>query len=62
MLKKFASAEKVEVQAKVEAKIRTSNLHSTLTSTLAYLLNVATRSEEKRGWRIRSPTLFNRQL
>jgi hypothetical protein len=38
MLKKSASPEKVEVQAKVEAKKRTSDLRSTLTSTSAYLL------------------------
>ena len=37
MLKRFASVEKVEVQAKVEAKMRTSDLRSTLTS--AYLLD-----------------------
>jgi hypothetical protein len=36
MLKKSASREKVEVQAKVEAQISTSDLHSTLTS--VYLL------------------------
>jgi hypothetical protein len=48
MLKKFASAEKVEVQAKVAAKIRTSDLHSTLTSTSACLLDLATRSEDKK--------------
>jgi hypothetical protein len=33
MLKKSASAEKVEVQAKVETTMRTSDLRSTLTST-----------------------------
>jgi len=38
MLKKAASAEKVEVEAKVEAKMRTSDLCSALTSTSAYLL------------------------
>jgi hypothetical protein len=32
-LKKSASAEKVKVQAKVEATMRTSDLRSTLTST-----------------------------
>jgi hypothetical protein len=41
MLKKSASPEKVEAQAKVEAKKRTSDLRSTLTSTSAYLLAAA---------------------
>jgi hypothetical protein len=36
MLKKLASAEKIEIQAKVEAKMRTLDVHSTLTSTSAY--------------------------
>jgi len=50
MLKKSAGAEKVEVQAKVEAKIRTSDLHSTLTSTSAFLLDVAhDRKTKKEG-------------
>jgi hypothetical protein len=32
MLKKLASVEKVEIQAKVEAKMRTLDVRSTLTS------------------------------
>src|SRR5882762_9787480 len=39
MLNESASAEKVEVQAKVEAKMRASDLCSTLTLTSAYLLD-----------------------
>jgi len=41
ILKKSANAEKVEVQAKVEAKMRVSDLLSTLTSPSAYLLAAA---------------------
>jgi hypothetical protein len=44
MLKKPASAQKVEVQAKVEAKMRTSDLRSTLSSTSAYLLAALSRT------------------
>jgi hypothetical protein len=41
MLKQSAIAEKVEAQAKVEAKMRASDLCSTLTLTSAYLLDAA---------------------
>ncbi len=41
----------------------TPDLHSTLTATSAFLLDVAhERKTKKRGWRIRSSTLLNSQL
>ena len=63
MLKKSASVEKVEVQAQVEAKMRTSDLRSTLTSTsqpasLAAALPAERRVLARRGWAGEKSGLF----